>query len=134
VDEVSDVQGQITMPPELLRSIDALGDAIERSGPLSALRAAKMSLDMDAQACALLDDLTTAELEVRRRQREGALTKEHIDRYRTARERAMSHPTIIAFAQAQQDATAFLPEVNEVISELLGWDFAQMAAPAGGCC
>jgi len=122
------------MPPELLRSIDALGDAIERSAPLSALRAAKTTLDMDAQACALLDELSTVELEVRRWQTEGALTKEHIDRYRAARERAMSHPTIISFAQAQQDATAFLPEVNEVISELLGWDFAQMAAPAGGCC
>lgn len=122
------------MPPELLRSIDELGDAIERSEPLSALRAAKTTLDMDAQACALLDDLTTVEIEVRRRQMEGTLTKEHIDRYRAARERAMTHQTIISFAQAQQDATASLPEINEVISELLGWDFAQMAAPAGGCC
>lgn len=128
------MQGQITIPPELLRSIDSLGDAIERSGPLSVLRAAKTALDTDAQASALLDDLTTVELEVRRGQTEGALTKESIDRYRAARERATSHPTIIAFAQAKQDATASLPEVNETISELLGWDFAQMAAPAGGCC
>jgi cell fate (sporulation/competence/biofilm development) regulator YlbF (YheA/YmcA/DUF963 family) len=132
--EVSDVQGQITMPPELVRSIDSLGDAIERSAPLSALRAAQTALDADAQACALLDDLTTAELEVRRMQTEGALTKEPIDRYRAARERATFHPAIISFAQAQQDATASLPGVNESISQLLGWDFAQMAAPAGGCC
>jgi cell fate (sporulation/competence/biofilm development) regulator YlbF (YheA/YmcA/DUF963 family) len=132
--EVSDVQGQITMPPELVRSIDSLGDAIERSAPLSALRAAQTALDADAQACALLDDLTTAELEVRRRQTEGTLTQESIDRYRAARERATSYPTIIAFAQAQRDAAASLPEVNEMISELLGWDFARMAAPAGGCC
>jgi hypothetical protein len=34
------------------------------------------------------------------------------------------------YALAQQEALAYLPQVNQTISELLGVDFAALAGPA----
>jgi hypothetical protein len=39
----------------------------------------------------------------------------------------------MAYAQSQQEALAYLPEVNYEISRLLGFDFAGIAGPSGCC-
>ncbi len=122
-----------TISPALLEAAESLGAALERSEPIAVLREAKARLDADEQARGLIEDVAEAEAELRRRQAEGTLTREEIDRVRAAQQRAWSDPTIAALAAAQQEAAAYLPEVNEFISELLGWDFAQMAAVQGSC-
>ena len=121
------------MSPALLEAAESLGAALERAEPIAALRAAKTRLDADEQARGLLEDVAEADAELRRRQAEGTLTREDIDRVRAAQQRAWSDPAIAALAEAQREAAAYLPEVNEFISELLGWDFAQMAAVQGSC-
>lgn len=122
-----------TISPPLLAATGSLAAALERSEPVAALRDAKARLDADEQARELLKNLAQAEADLRRGQAEGTLTREDIDRVRAAQQEAWSNPVIVAFAEAQQEAAAYLPEVNERISELLGWDFASMAAAPATC-
>lgn len=121
------------LSPELLAAAGSLAAALERSEPVAALREAKSRLDADERARAMLRSLAEADAELRRRQAEGTLRREDIERVRAAQQEAWSDLVISAFAEAQQEVAAYLPEVNETISELLGWDFAQMASSPASC-
>lgn len=122
-----------TIPPALRAAAEALGAALERSEPVAAFREAKARLDADEQARGMLEHLAEADADLRRRQAEGSLTRDDIDRVRAAQREAWSDPVIAGFASAQQAVAANLPEVNGLISELLGWDFAAMAAAPASC-
>jgi cell fate (sporulation/competence/biofilm development) regulator YlbF (YheA/YmcA/DUF963 family) len=119
--------------PALRAAAESLADALERSGPVTALREAKARLDADERSQAMLRSLAEADADLRRRQAEGTLTREDIERVRAAQQEAWSDPVIATFVEAQQEVAGYLPEVNEKISELLGWDFAQMASPPASC-
>jgi len=127
------MDAQATIPPALRATAEALGAALERSEPVAAFREAKARLDADEQARGMLKYLAEADADLRRRQAEGSLTRDDIDRVRGAQQQAWSNPVIAGFAEAQRTAIGYLPEVNGRISELLGWDFAAMAAAPASC-
>lgn len=131
--EEDHVDAQTAVSPALLVATESLAAALERSEPIVALREANARLDSDERARGMLKSLAEADADLRRRQAEGTLTREDIERVRTAQQEAWSNPVIGAFAEAQQEVAAYLPEVNEGISELLGWDFASMAAAPASC-
>lgn len=123
----------IELTPGVRAATDVLGGLLGNAEPIVALREATAHLDADEEASALLKRLVDADADVRRRQAEGTLTSEDIDRTRAARLAASSDPSIQGFVEAQQAAAAYLPEVNALISKLLGWDFAAMAAASASC-
>lgn len=127
------MDARIADTPALLTAIESLAATLERSEPIAAFREAKARLDADEGAGAVLKELAEINADLRQRQVKGTMRREDIDRMRAAQQRAWSDPVIAAFAEAQQDATAYLPQVNDGISELLGWDFASMAAPPASC-
>ena len=127
------MDARIAGSPALLTAIESLAAALERSEPIAAFRAAKARLDADQDAAAVLKELAEINTDLRQRQVKGTMRREDIDRMRAVQQRALSSPVIGAFVEAQQDATAYLPQVNDDISELLGWDFASMAAPPRTC-
>ncbi|HEX9123919.1 MAG TPA: YlbF family regulator [Actinomycetota bacterium] len=127
------MDAQATIPPALRAAAEALGASLERSEPVAAFREAKARLDADEQARGMLKYLAEADADLRRRQAEGTLTRADIDRVRATQQEAWSNPVIAGFAEAQQTAIGYLPEINELISELLGWDFAAMAAAPSTC-
>jgi cell fate (sporulation/competence/biofilm development) regulator YlbF (YheA/YmcA/DUF963 family) len=131
--EEDEMDPQTTIPGPLLASTEALGEALARAEPVVALKEAKARLDADERARRLLDRMAEIDAELRRRQAEGTLTREDVDRARDAHVEASSDPTIQRFVAAQQDASVYLPEVNELISELLGFDFASIAAAPASC-
>lgn len=124
---------QTTIPASLLAATRALGDSLARAEPVVAFREAKARLDADERAQRLLREMAEIDAELRGRQADGTLTREDIDRARQAHFEASSDPAIQGFVDAQQVASAYLPEVNELISELLGFDFAAMAAAPASC-
>jgi hypothetical protein len=60
------------------------------------------------------------------------LTPDDIDRFRAAQNEAWSAPAVIGLTATQRGAAAYLPQVNDLITELLGVDVAALAG-AGGC-
>jgi cell fate (sporulation/competence/biofilm development) regulator YlbF (YheA/YmcA/DUF963 family) len=133
VGEEEEMDAQTPLSGPLLAATRALGEALARARPLVALGDATARLDADERARALLSRMAEIDADLRRRQAEGTLTREDIDRARDAHVQASSDPTIQRYVAAQQDASGYLPEVNELISELLGFDFAAIAAAPASC-
>jgi cell fate (sporulation/competence/biofilm development) regulator YlbF (YheA/YmcA/DUF963 family) len=112
--------------PELKQAAQNLGNALKNTPPLRAYADAAAKMEADAQATALLDELQRAQSDVRVRQSNGGVTQDDIARLRQLQYQVQTHPTIAAFIEAQQEATAYLPQVNQEISQLLGIDFASL--------
>jgi cell fate (sporulation/competence/biofilm development) regulator YlbF (YheA/YmcA/DUF963 family) len=122
-----------SISPELGAAADVLGAALARTKIIVAFKEARGRLDVDEHARALLDRMAEADGDARRKQAEGTLTQADIDHVRDIHREASLDPSIKGFVEAQQAATAYLPEVNELISELLGLDFASVAAAPANC-
>ena len=124
---------QVSIPPGLRAAADALGAALARTALIVAFKEAQTRLDVDEHAHSLLDRMAELDADARRKQAEGTLTQADIDHVRDIHREASLDPSIKGFVGAHQAAAAYLPEVNTLLSELLGWDFAAMAAAPANC-
>ncbi len=122
-----------TLRPGLNQATQALGNVLNETPPLRAYAHAAAKLGADGQATALLDELQRVQSDVRARQSNGGVTEADLVRLRQLQQVVQSNPTIAAFIEAQQNAQAYLPEVNQAISELLGVNFAALGR-ASVCC
>ena len=120
------------IPPALLEATEALGASLASSPPFVAYRLAQARLEDDEHARTLLDHLAEVERDVRKRQADGGLTRDDIDRVRAAQNETWSDPVVMELATAQRGAAAYVPQINKLITELLGVDVAALAG-AGGC-
>ena len=121
------------LPPELKQAAQNLGSVLKNTSPLRAYADARAQMNADAQATALLDELQRAQADLRARQSNGGVTADDLAHLRQLQSEAQSHPTITAFLAADQQAKAYLPQVNQAISDLLGIDFASLGR-ISGCC
>jgi len=119
---------------DFLNATDALAENLACSEPIVAYHNARVQLDADDQAQSLLQQLGQVQSEIRASQARGAVTQADIENLRAVQREAQTNPTIINFALTQQAAVEYLREINQSISQLLGFDFAALAKPAGGCC
>jgi cell fate (sporulation/competence/biofilm development) regulator YlbF (YheA/YmcA/DUF963 family) len=116
--------------PEVKQAVQNLGNVLKNTPPLRAYADALATMTADAEATALLDNLQDLQADIRVRQSNGGVTQADITHLRELQLQVQTHPTISAFIEAQQEATAYLPQVNQEISRLLGIDFASLVAPA----
>jgi len=115
------------LSPELREAARVLGAALKNTPALRAYTDAVARMEADAHATALLDELQRVQSDIRTRQsNDGGVTMEDLARLRQLQYAVQTHPTIAAFIEAQQNALAFLPQVNQEISQLLGVDFATL--------
>ena len=118
------------------QSTDAVGPAIQRfaSGIAEApefriYEQADLALRQDQQAQELIGKLQAAQQHARW----GAFAaSDEVDSLDALRERAMAHPTVSAFLEAQGQLAGLCQEINGVLTDTLGMDFASAAAPS--CC
>jgi len=122
-----------TLTPQLRDAIMALGAAINGLPELQAYREATSRMQADVDTMNLIEHLQHLQAELRVKQARGPLTREDIARLRHLQQALQAQPTFIALMTAQQQAQACLPPINEEISQMLGIDFAALAAPAGCC-
>ncbi|MCL4465510.1 MAG: YlbF family regulator [Chloroflexi bacterium] len=122
----------MTLPPTIRAAAERLAAAIETAEPIVAYRHAKARLDGDPHADELLQQLSAAQADLRKRQSNGGVTPAALEQVRAMQREVQANPVIMQFAMAQQEAVAYLPQVNQEISELLGMDFASLAGP-GSC-
>ena len=93
----------------------------------------KTLLDHDSTAQALLNQLSQAQTDLRKKQADSSLSKDEIDSLRALQTQARENDVIQGYADAQQDVIKFLREINEEINQLLGIDFASFTKRSGCC-
>jgi len=121
------------LTPQLRDAISALGAAIKQLPELQAYREATARMDADADTMNLIEHLQLLQAELRVKQADGPVTQDDVARLRHLQQAVQSQPTFIALMTAQQAAQACLPPINQEISQMLGIDFAALAAPASCC-
>lgn len=119
-----------SLPVEILTAAEQLADALLHAGPIAAYQQAKARLDGDKHARELLERFLKTQSDLRVRQSLNAVTQTDVDQLRALQREVQSNRIIIEYAETQQAAIAYLPRVNQEISQLLGVDFASLAGPA----
>jgi len=105
---------------------------LRASPPIVAFWQTKERLEADEEAQRLLAELQQRQQALMLKQQNGSgITQEEIDALRRLQQAAQHNPVIMAYVQAQQQAQAFLPDVNMEISQLLGFDFGGLAGAGG---
>jgi cell fate (sporulation/competence/biofilm development) regulator YlbF (YheA/YmcA/DUF963 family) len=119
-----------TLPPDVLAAIEALAENLLHSEPLVLYHQARTQLEADRQTRDLLERFAAAQADLRVRQTRGQVTQAAVEELRALQIQVQANRVIMDYAATQQMAIAYLPEVNQEISELLGVDFASLAGPA----
>jgi cell fate (sporulation/competence/biofilm development) regulator YlbF (YheA/YmcA/DUF963 family) len=120
----------VTLPENISNAAEQLAAAILRVEPISAYQQAKARMDADLEAHELLERLSKAQADLRERHTQNTVTQADVEQLRALQRQVQSNPMIMDYAETQQKAIAYLPEVNQEISQLLGVDFASLAGPA----
>lgn len=69
----------------------------------------------------------------RKKQYDGTLTQEEIDTIRTLQTKVGEHPITERFIRSRNEVIQVLNECNNEMSSLLGFNYAQVAAPPATC-
>jgi cell fate (sporulation/competence/biofilm development) regulator YlbF (YheA/YmcA/DUF963 family) len=116
-----------SLPPTLLAATEALAENILASELFVNYDRARVQLKADPQANQLLAHLSNLQADLRQRQAQGQVTQENINQLRTVQSNVQANHVIIDYMSTQQAAVAYLREINQEISQLLGADFAALA-------
>ena len=123
-----------TLPSlEMAQATEALGQNLAASAPMLRYREAEQALTNDEEAHSLLRRLAQQQGELRQRQSQDALTNADLTDLRTLQARVQQNRLIMDYFRAQEQVNAYLQEINQEISNLLGADFAGLARVAGSC-
>lgn len=120
----------VTLPPNILLATEQLAAAILLDGPVAAYQQAIERMNADPEASKLLERFARAQTDLRMGQARNAVTQADVDQIRALQRQVFSNQNIKDYAETQQKAIAYLPLVNQEISQLLGLDFASLAGPA----
>lgn len=118
---------------ELKQAVHALNETLKQSPPLRAYVEALAKMEADPSATGLLDELQRVQADLRVRQSNGGVTSADTARLRQLQADVQAHPTIAAFLAADREAKAYLPQVNDLISDLIGIDFASLGRTKACC-
>lgn len=117
----------VNVPSELYQATECLIENLLASEAFLVYQQSQSRLNSDSDARGLLDLMSTLQAALRHKQSANNVTQSDIDELRAIQEQVQANEAIMAYAQSQQNAVAFLREINQEISELLGVDFAALA-------
>ncbi len=115
---------------QVLVTTRAFIDALKATAPVQRFAEASERMDSDDDVQSLLKTIR----EFQDAQRTGKLIPDLADSVRSAQNRLRRNPVVEEFLAAREGANSFLQETNVEISQILGVNFGQTGAPAGGCC
>lgn len=125
--------GQISLPTELWEATSMLIVNLLQSEPFLRFKEAEKTMNEDLVASRLLSDFLELQRNLRNKQSTGAISEEDIKQLRALQGAIYSNAIIQGYLQAQATAVAFVQEVNNEISQLLGIDFASLVRKPGAC-
>lgn len=117
----------------MLEATSTLAENLARSEPFLRFKAAEERLKADREAVQLLNNLSELQQKIRREQYSGGVSESDLKQLRELQNAVSANETIRDYVLAQESAIAFLREVNQEISQLLGIDFASLARRSSGC-
>ncbi len=94
---------------------------------------AQVTMNRDAQANDLLNQLSALQSEMIQKQAKNTLTLEDIRALRAMRAQARENIVINEYSDSQQAVIKLVREVNTEINQLLGIDFASLTRRSGCC-
>ena len=113
--------------PDLMAATQALTDNLLAAEPIVTYRQAYARFSADPQARDLIQRLSQAQTDLRRKQANGGVTQAEVDQLRQLQSQAHANRAVIDYAQTQQAAVSYLRTINLEISQLIGVDFASLA-------
>lgn len=117
----------LTLSPELEQATENLIENLLDSETFLVYQQSQSQLNSDSDARGLLDLMSTLQAALRHKQSANSVTQSDIDELRAIQEQVQANEAIMAYAQSQQNAVAFLREINLEISQVLGLDFSALA-------
>ena len=118
----------------LLEATSALAEHLVQSEPFLHFQEAERKLHADHDARRLLAEFEGLQKVIHAQQHHGTITTSEIKRLRELQNLISANVTIQEHEKARELAIAFLREVNQEISSLLGVDFASLTRRSSGCC
>ena len=113
--------------PHLMAATQALTDNLLAAEPIVTYHQAFARFNADPQARDLVQRLSQAQTDLRRKQASGGVTQAEADQLRQLQSAAHANRVVIDYAQTQQAAVNYLRTINQEISQLIGVDFASLA-------
>lgn len=110
-----------------------LAENLAQSGTFLRFKAAENRMNADQEALRLMTELSELQQKVRTQQYSGNIAENDLNRLRGLQSAVGANETIQQYGIAQEEAIAFLREVNQEITQLLGIDFAALIRRAGSC-
>ena len=133
IEMTSNLAVAIDISPVMLEATQTLAQTLLQSEPFVRYQEADRKLHADQDAMQVLADLSEAQRKIREQQLLNAVSESDLSRLRELHNTMRTNDTILAYGMAQQEAIAFLREVNQEISSLLGYDFASLTRRSGVC-
>lgn len=124
----------INLSEPLSTAVAVLAENLLQSEPFVRYHQADRVLHEDQQATRLLEGFLKLQQDIRTRQYSEKISAEDIQRLRQLQTDVATNIVIQDQGLKQEMAVAFLKEVNQEISSLLGVDFASLTRRQGGCC
>lgn len=126
--------GVQTTAPRVLDVSRKLARAIGESAHFQRYEKITERMRADQEAERLLAEFQEAQQTLQMQQSWGGASEEDFRRLEQLRGQLFSNQTLKEYFQAQEDLVRMLKELNVFMSERLGFDFANLTKPAGGCC
>jgi len=120
-----------------LPAVDAakkLAGVIGESRVFQNYEKALQELRGNSEAQCLLTDFQQEQQSYQMRRSWDGATDDDDQQFRQKNEQVFDHPTLKTYFKAQEELIMTLKQIDALISEKLGIDFANSAKPAGGCC
>ncbi|OJX47142.1 MAG: hypothetical protein BGO78_16825 [Chloroflexi bacterium 44-23] len=122
------------LPGDLIEATSSLAENIVQSEVFLRFKQSNKSLQFDAEAMALLSEFSELQSKLRSTQLNNSISEKDIQRLRNVQGEILTNDSIQEKELAEENAVAFVREINQEISGLLGFDFATFARRSSGCC
>lgn len=118
----------------MLEATSNLAENLTQSDAFLRFKAAEGKMNANQEALRLLAEFSELQQKIRTQQYSGANAESDIKRLRALQSAIGTNETIQDYELTKELAVAFLREVNQEISQLLGIDFASLARRSSGGC
>lgn len=119
---------------ELFDATISLAENLEQSEPITRFRQATQLLKDDQSAQELVNEATTLKQKIYAKDASREEMQKNFPRLRELNNQIARNPMIQEQSQSQEMAINFLREINQEISQLLGFDFGSMTKREGASC
>jgi cell fate (sporulation/competence/biofilm development) regulator YlbF (YheA/YmcA/DUF963 family) len=123
-----------SVDPAVFHAARNLAGAVGISEPFLEFEAALNAFQSDEKARELLANYRKAENKLRSGWSWGGITEDEQERFSLLEKEMFADPVIKRYFASQESLVKELKDLNVYITGKLGFDFADLTKPAGGCC